>query len=129
VPSDDRGSFSPALGIDPASMVASDGIRYRDIAVGAGTEARPGHIVSVYYTGWLADGTPFDSTRPPEPPIRFTVGDRQVIAGWERGVTGMRAGGSRQLVIPPSLGYGNRRVGPVPPRSTLVFTVELVDVR
>jgi FKBP-type peptidyl-prolyl cis-trans isomerase len=125
----DQVAFAPGLGVDLSAMTASSGLHYRDIVVGPGAQARPGNVVSVYYTGWLTNGVPFDSTRPPEPPIRFTLGEGQVIRGWERGVTGMRVGGQRQLVVPPTLGYGNQRVNSVPPRSTLVFTIEVVEVR
>ena len=121
--------FAPQLEVDLAQMISTGGIYYRDLAVGEGGEARPGRAVAVYYTGWLPDGTPFDSTRPPDPPIRFTLGQGTVILGWERGMRGMRVGGRRQLVVPPSLGYGNREVGGVPPHSTLVFVIELVGDR
>lgn len=125
----DQIAFAPELGVDLTAMTAAGGLRYRDIVAGSGAQAKPGNVVSVFYTGWLPNGAPFDSTRPPEAPIRFTLGEGRVIRGWERGVTGMRVGGQRQLVIPPSLGYGNQAVGSVPPRSTLVFTIEVVDVR
>jgi|SRR5918992_1651106 peptidylprolyl isomerase len=125
----DQPTFAPELGVELATMTTAGGLRYRDIVVGTGAEAKPGNVVAVYYSGWLPSGAPFDSTRPPEAPIRFTLGEGRVIRGWERGVTGMRVGGRRQLVIPPSLGYGNRAVGSVPARSTLVFTIDLVDVR
>jgi FKBP-type peptidyl-prolyl cis-trans isomerase len=121
--------FAPHLGVDLSQMTPTGGVHYRDLAVGEGTEARSGRAVAVYYTGWLADGTPFDSTRPPQSPIRFTLGQGTVIRGWDRGMPGMRVGGRRQLVVPPSLGYGNQGVPGVPPRSTLVFDVHLVEVR
>lgn len=121
--------FAPQLGVDLSQMTAADGVHYRDLAVGDGAQVRNGGRVRVYYVGWLSDGTPFDSTRPPEAPIEFVVGEGRVIRGWERGITGMRVGGRRQLVVPPSMGYGNRGVASVPPRSTLVFTIEVVDAR
>jgi FKBP-type peptidyl-prolyl cis-trans isomerase FkpA len=108
-----------------------------DVKTGTGTAATAGKTVIVNYTGWLYDpntadhhGAQFDSSRDPgRSPFSFVLGAGQVIAGWDQGVVGMRVGGQRTLVIPPNLGYGNRANGPIPANSTLVFDVELLDVR
>ena len=108
----------------------ASGLQYRDDAEGAGTEATRGKRVSVHYTGRLDDGTKFDSSRDRNEPFAFTLGVGQVIAGWDEGVSGMRVGGKRTLVIPAALGYGSRGAGGViPPGATLLFDVELLDVR
>ena len=108
----------------------ASGLQYRDDTEGAGTEATRGKRVSVHYTGRLDDGTKFDSSRDRNEPFAFTLGVGQVIAGWDEGVSGMRVGGKRTLVIPAALGYGSRGAGGViPPGATLLFDVELLDVR
>jgi FKBP-type peptidyl-prolyl cis-trans isomerase len=127
-PLPDGVTFAPALGVDLAAMTrTSTGLYYRDLAVGTGRAAARGGLVSVAYTGWLADGTQFDA-RPASDPITFRLGVGQVIAGWDEGLQGMREGGRRQLVIPPALGYGAGGNGPIPGNAALVFTVELVAV-
>jgi FKBP-type peptidyl-prolyl cis-trans isomerase FkpA len=105
-----------------------------DLTVGSGTEAVRGKTVTVNYTGWLYDankaenkGAQFD-TSIGRGPFSFVLGTGQVIAGWDQGVTGMKVGGKRRLVIPPSLGYGSQAVGSIPANSTLVFDVELLSV-
>jgi FKBP-type peptidyl-prolyl cis-trans isomerase FkpA len=101
-----------------------------ELVVGTGETAASGHMVTVHYTGWLRDGTKFDSSLDRNSPFKFTLGARQVITGWDRGVAGMRVGGKRKLIIPPALGYGARGAGGViPPNAVLVFEVELLDVR
>jgi hypothetical protein len=106
------------------------GLRYKDEVVGTGVTAKAGDRVSVQYTGWLEDGTKFDSSRDRNQPFEFQLGAGSVIRGWDDGVQGMRVGGRRRLVIPPELGYGARAVGGViPANSTLVFEVELLSVR
>jgi len=107
-----------------------DGLRYTDDQVGTGTEAQAGKTVSVHYTGWLLDGTKFDSSKDRNQPFSFPLGRGQVIKGWDEGVAGMKVGGKRTLVIPPDLGYGARGAGGViPPNATLKFEVELLDVK
>ena len=107
-----------------------DGLKYTDDQVGTGTEAQKGKTVSVHYTGWLLDGTKFDSSRDRNQPFSFPLGQGQVIKGWDEGVAGMKVGGKRKLTIPPQLGYGARGAGGViPPNATLVFEVELLDVK
>lgn len=124
----------------PANSVAADGtvttpsgLSYRDTKLGTGAEAQTGNAVSVHYTGWLQapkgkKGKKFDSSLDRHEPIKFTLGTGRVIKGWEEGITGMRVGGKRRLVIPPQLAYGDRNVGGglIPPGSSLIFEVELV---
>ena len=107
-----------------------DGLKFTDDQVGTGTEAQAGKTVSVHYTGWLLDGTKFDSSRDRNQAFSFPLGRGQVIKGWDEGVAGMKVGGKRTLVIPPDLGYGARGAGGViPPNATLVFDVELLAVK
>ncbi len=101
-----------------------------DLVVGTGVEAIAGKKVSVHYTGTLTNGSKFDSSHDRKEPFVFKLGGGQVIKGWDQGVAGMRVGGKRKLVIPPELAYGSRGFPPViPPGSTLVFEVELLDVQ
>ncbi len=100
-----------------------------DIVVGTGTEAVSGKAVSVHYTGTLTNGTKFDSSKDRNEPFNFTLGAGQVIQGWDEGVVGMKVGGTRKLTIPAAMGYGSRDMGVIPPNSTLVFEVELLDVK
>jgi FKBP-type peptidyl-prolyl cis-trans isomerase FkpA len=105
-------------------------LEQKDLVVGTGTEAAPRMRVSVHYTGTLTDGTKFDSSRDRNEPFQFVLGAGQVIKGWDQGVAGMKVGGRRTLTIPPEMGYGARGFPPViPPNSTLVFDIELLDVR
>ena len=122
--------FHQKLGVDLATMTkTSSGLQYKDLVVGKGAEARGGQEATVHYTGWLPDGTKFDSSKDRNEPFSFRVGGRMVIAGWDEGVAGMKVGGTRKLVIPPNLGYGSRGVDIIPPNATLVFDVELLGVR
>lgn len=106
-----------------------DGLQIDDITVGSGREVRVGDIVKLHYTGTLADGTTFDSSRTAGPPFEFRVGQGQVIKGFDRGVLGMKVGGRRKVTIPHQLGYGVDGSPPrIPPRATLVFDLELLDV-
>ncbi len=100
-----------------------------DLQTGTGAVAENGHVVTVHYTGWLLDGTKFDSSHDRRQPFEFVLGLGQVIRGWDLGVAGMRVGGKRQLTIPPELAYGSRGIGPIPPNATLRFEVELLSVK
>jgi FKBP-type peptidyl-prolyl cis-trans isomerase len=123
-------TFAPSLQVDLDSMKPlTTGVYIRDLNEGDGPLVRYGRRVAVHYTGYLSDGTQIEQLAPSSPPAQFTVGDRQVIRGWEEGIIGMRPGGERQIVIPPSKGYGARQVGRVPPNSTLVFVIKVVWVR
>lgn len=107
----------------------SDTLQIEDIVVGDGEEATAGNTVTVHYTGWLTNGTKFDSSVDRGRPFQFPLGGGRVIAGWDQGVAGMKVGGKRKLTIPPELGYGARGAGGViPPNATLVFEVELLGV-
>jgi FKBP-type peptidyl-prolyl cis-trans isomerase len=100
-----------------------------DLKVGDGAEARAGQSVTVHYVGTLTDGKKFDSSRDRGQGFSFKLGAGQVIKGWDQGVAGMKVGGLRKLTIPPDLAYGDRGFpGAIPPRSTLVFEVELLRV-
>ena len=100
-----------------------------DLTVGEGDEATTGQRITVHYTGWLEDGTKFDSSKDRNDPFVFTLGVGQVIKGWDQGFAGMQVGGSRKLTIPSEMGYGARGAGGViPPNATLVFEVELLSV-
>lgn len=104
-------------------------LKIEDIKVGEGAAAKAGDLVSVHYTGWLADGTKFDSSVDRGEPIEFPLGAGMVIAGWEQGLEGLKVGGKRKLTIPPELGYGEAgAAGVIPPNATLVFEVELMGV-
>jgi FKBP-type peptidyl-prolyl cis-trans isomerase len=104
-------------------------LEIQDLVVGTGREAKTGDVVEVHYTGWLTDGKKFDSSVG-RGPFSFDLGAGQVIQGWDRGVAGMKVGGKRKLTVPPELGYGSRGFpGVIPPQSTLVFEVELLEVR
>jgi FKBP-type peptidyl-prolyl cis-trans isomerase len=108
---------------------AASGLQIIEIQPGSGDEARSGQQVTVHYTGWLTDGTKFDSSRDRGDPFQFGLGKGQVIRGWDEGVAGMKVGGRRRLVIPPELGYGQRGAGrAIPPGATLLFNVELLGV-
>ena len=112
-----------------ANVTTPSGLIYEDLAVGDGKTARTGSDVLVHYTGWLTDGTKFDSSLDRGDPFGFPLGQGQVISGWDEGVEGMRVGGKRKLTIPPALGYGAYGAGGViPPNATLVFEVELLAV-
>ena len=123
-----------ALAAATAPVVLPGGTRATDTEVGAGSEAVPGNMVAVHYTGWLwqdgAKGKKFDSSRDRGEPFVFALGSGQVIQGWDEGVAGMKVGGTRTLIIPPASGYGAAGAGgDIPPNSTLVFEVELVAVQ
>jgi FKBP-type peptidyl-prolyl cis-trans isomerase len=104
-------------------------LQSEDLVVGSGEEAQAGDTVSVHYTGWLEDGTPFDSSLDRGQPFEFTIGQGGVIPGWDQGVPGMRVGGTRRLTIPPALAYGPTGSGPIPPNATLTFEIQLLEIR
>jgi FKBP-type peptidyl-prolyl cis-trans isomerase FkpA len=124
---------------DPASFAQYD--KYKndqsalmgDPQVGTGATLEAGKTAVVYYRGWLTNGTLFDQSRAGSDgklqPFSFTVGSHQVISGWEQGLVGMKVGGVRLLIVPPSVGYGASGQGSIPPNSLLVFQVQLVDVK
>ena len=115
---------------EEAMVKTSSGLQYADLVVGQGAEAHAGEMATVHYTGTLVDGTKFDSSKDRNKPFSFKLGAGQVIKGWDEGVEGMKIGGTRKLVIPSQLGYGSRGAGSViPPNATLVFIVELLDLR
>ncbi len=104
--------------------------KIEDLKIGEGAEAVAGDTVSVHYTGTLVDGTKFDSSKDRGQPFSFGLGQGRVIRGWDMGVAGMKVGGVRQLTIPPEEGYGARGAGAaIPPNATLLFDVELLDVK
>lgn len=124
-----------ACGDSPVAPVNLARYSQTDLSVGTGTEAVDGSTVTVHYTGWLYNetredqkGAQFD-TSAGRGPFTFTLGRGQVIAGWDRGVAGMKVGGMRRLIIPSSLAYGGTRRGPIPPWATLVFDIELIGVQ
>ena len=105
------------------------GLIIEDVIIGTGAAASTGQTVRVHYTGWLTDGTKFDSSKDRDEPFEFPLGGQYVIAGWDEGVVGMLIGGTRKLAIPPQLGYGARGAGGViPPNATLVFEIELLGL-
>jgi FKBP-type peptidyl-prolyl cis-trans isomerase len=124
-------TFAPQLNVDLDAMQRTpSGLYVQDVREGSGQPAQPGDRVAVHYTGWLPDGREFDSSRPRGEPFVFGLGQGEVIRGWDEGVAGMRPNGQRRLVIPPDLAYGASGAGGViPPNATLVFDVELLEIR
>ena len=111
-------------------ITTNSGLRYEDQAEGNGQAAQAGNTVEVHYTGWLADGTKFDSSHDRKQPFSFQLGAGRVIKGWDEGVAGMKPGGKRKLIIPAALAYGSRGAGNViPPNAELTFEVELLKIR
>jgi peptidylprolyl isomerase len=116
-----------------AQVAAAPQLQVTDIKEGTGFTPKPGQTCVVHYTGWLyengAKGKKFDSSVDRKTPFAFVLGEHKVIEGWERGVSTMKVGGKRSLIIPPALGYGSAGTGAIPPNSTLIFEVELLNVR
>jgi FKBP-type peptidyl-prolyl cis-trans isomerase len=103
------------------------GVIINEVSVGTGAEVKSGNLVSVNYVLSLPDGTVIQNSKDSGRPFQFTLGAGEVIPGWEQGFVGMKVGGVRTITIPPELAYGARQAGPIPPNSTLVFTIELLD--
>lgn len=120
-------TFAPSLGVDlAASTRTTNGAYVRDITVGTGAAVVSGQQLNVRYTVWLSTGTLIETNVNATSPFQFRLGAREVILGWDEGIPGMRVGGKRQLVLPPSLGYGPNNNGQIPGNSVLVFTVEII---
>ena len=107
----------------------ASGLQYDDLVVGSGKMAEPGVNVAVHYTGYLLDGTELDSSFKSGQPLKFQIAGGQMIAGFDEGVRGMRIGGKRKIVVPYAMGYGEAGSGPIPPKSDLVFDLELIDAK
>ncbi|MGH2817530.1 MAG: FKBP-type peptidyl-prolyl cis-trans isomerase [Actinomycetota bacterium] len=128
---DDEGASTAAPGeCDESPQTLDSGVVIEDMECGEGEEAERGDLLTVHYTGTLEDGTKFDSSLDRGQPFELRLGAGMVIPGWEEGLPGMRVGGTRQLTIPPELGYGEAGSPPdIPPNSTLVFEIELLEVQ
>ncbi|MBM3907763.1 MAG: FKBP-type peptidyl-prolyl cis-trans isomerase [Gemmatimonadetes bacterium] len=124
-------AYHPSLNVTLASMTkTASGLYYKDVVSGTGTTAAAGFTVRVEYSGWLVNGVQFDATEKRTPPyFEFLLNAGRVIKGWDEGVQGMKVGGTRQLVIPPALGYGEGGSGSIPANAVLVFQIKLLQVR
>jgi peptidylprolyl isomerase len=123
---------TPAEGPPPVSgetVTTDSGLQYIDVEEGTGETPQAGQTVAVHYTGWLTDGTKFDSSLDRGTPFSFVLGAGQVIAGWDEGLATMKVGGERRLILPPELAYGEVQWGTIPANSTLIFDVELLEVQ
>src|SRR5438477_13141124 len=116
---------------DEKVITTKSGLKYVELKEGTGDEAKAGQVVEVHYTGWLKDGTKFDSSKDRNKPFQFPLGAGRVIKGWDEGVAGMKVGGKRKLIIPPELAYGKRGAGNglIPPDAELTFEVELLAIK
>ena len=121
--------FLGLIGCNNKEVIMGNGLTIEDKLIGEGIVAEEYSIITVHYSGRLESGKYFDSTNEVgKEPFRFTLGAGQVIKGWDQGLIGMKVGGKRKLTIPPSLGYGDRDMGIIPPNSTLIFIIELIEV-
>ena len=119
-------TFASSLNINLATMTkTADGLYYKDITVGTGATIATGQVIGARYTGWLANGSQFGTNVTDQNPFPFHLGRGEVIEGWDLGLVGMKVGGKRLLILPPSLGYGPQANGPIPGNSILVFEVEI----
>jgi len=118
-------------GAEPTLTTTASGLKMRDQTVGTGPAAAFGTTVRIHYSGCLTTGAKFDENNDADPrgPLQFVVGDTTIIAGFNEGIIGQKVGGRRQLVIPPALAYKDKANGPIPPNSTLIFTIDLVAVQ
>jgi peptidylprolyl isomerase len=125
-----QGAENTAISTD-AKVTTKTGLKYTVLKEGEPNApvAKAGDTVRVHYTGWLTNGSKFDSSVDRNQPFEFKLGAGNVIPGWDEGVAGMKVGEKRKLVIPPELGYGARDMGPIPPNSTLIFEVELLGIK
>ena len=130
VPTEPPGGTVDTFSMPTNTQTTPSGLKYTVDLPGTGPQPTPGQIVAVHYTGWLTDGTQFDSSRNRGAPIEFPLGQGRVIKGWDEGIGMMKVGEKRTLVIPPDLAYGSRgSSGVIPPNATLVFKVELVSAK
>ena len=104
-------------------------LKIEDTKEGTGPAVKSGDLIVIHYKGTLADGTTFDSSYDRGEPFETTIGTGQVIEGWDKGIIGLKVGGKRKLTIPPTMGYGDRAAGSIPPNSTLIFEVELLEIK
>src|ERR1700722_7326798 len=123
-----RQKLPASIPVVPGQIRTQYSMRYIEEKAGTGAPAEPGKLYFVHYTGWLHDGTKFDSSRDRSQPFSFEQGKRRVIPGWDAGFEGMRIGGQRRLFIPYQLAYGEKGRGKIPPKADLIFDVELMDV-
>lgn len=124
-----KGDSGPNGGKVLRQLTGKGGLVMGILKEGSGAEVKRGHQVQVHYSGWLEDGTPFDSSLKRGVPFKFVVGNGKVIQGWEEGVQGMKTGEKRKLLVPPGMGYGSKGAGGViPPNATLIFHIELLKI-
>ena len=117
------------IGCNNKEIIMENGLIIEDKLIGEGVAAEKYSIATVHYTGRLEKGKQFDSSKQiGREPLRFTLGVGQVIKGWDQGIIGMKVGGQRKLIIPPHLGYGDQDMGVIPPNSTLIFNIELIEI-
>jgi peptidylprolyl isomerase len=124
-----QGAGADTFAMPTNLQTTPSGLQYAIDQPGTGPKPQAGQTVTVHYTGWLTNGTKFDSSRDRGEPYPFAIGREKVIAGWDEGVADMKVGEKRTLVIPPALGYGEPGYGAIPPNATLVFKIELLGVQ